>query len=187
MDSKHLGISSSLLAFLRLGEWDPVLLSTMCLSASSALGKSPNLLSADWHHGPKASLRGLPQAHVLPQKRSDEQLPTPTGSAAWWEAELALQLAGAGEDAASPCLLALLRQAGPARAVGGSRQLPHLGQRRRQQATASQAGAERGHQPGTTLLAWEKQGGSSLPLLCHFCISSFRSMRKLYLGMPLSL
>lgn len=73
-------------------------------------------------------------------------------------------------QAASLCLPVLPWQAGLAGAVGGGRQLPHLRQGRRQQATTSQARTERGHQPGTALLTCEKQGvfpAPDMPLQHH--------------------
>lgn len=135
----------------------------------------------------RARLGSLTGAHSLPSR-----LQTVSSNPGQ---HMVLGVRGSGGPAArrcrqgadSPCLPGLLWRAGPAGAVRGGRQLPHLRHGRRQQPTISQARAERGHQPGTALPACEKEGVSFLLHLCHFSITHPKSVRKLYLRLPPSL
>lgn len=137
MDTEHLGISSALLCLPEAAWMRPC---SAPLGGSVPLQHwgSLQISSAPADIGlPRQAWEGSPKPMSCPRslQTGNEQHPTPARSAGWWEAELAPQLAGAGKGTASPCLPALLWQAGPAGAVEGGRQLPRFGQRRRQQAS----------------------------------------------------
>lgn len=187
MDTKHLGISSALLCLPAPGWTRPCSAPhrvAQCLFTPGGVSKPPRHRLTSGSRGepgkPRPSPCLSPEACRWAVSGSQHQHPA-LGS----ERQSRPHGSQAKALVAPLCQRCSGRLGQPGVAEGG-RQLLRLGQRRRHQATASEAGAERGHQPGTALLACEKQGGSALLLPCHFCISSPRSMSKLRLGLPLS-